>query len=372
MATNGVLTGSPAGSDTGANEWEFIVTDGTASATGTLYIAVKLVSVVQVETFDGAAFQNADPQVWTFDKATTAISNGTWIGNWSLPKFTTPGGDSQLRLYTPNNGNAIATRSLLLDETLFTGGAGTYVLQFELEDLTLSGTTLYIDLYDVSLDGGGSVDIDSYFWWDLNSYAGLPGIVTNIAPATAGLITNLSWVGMTEGIETAEFDYDGSGDVLINIGASKPSTAGTDWWRIHLDDFYVYSFVEVGYDLWVTGYGLNGTNAAATYDYDGDGWENLLEYGLGLNPTNDLADGGAYPTFTQEASGMAYVHAQRTDDPSLTYSLLTKTDLISGEWTETGYPVSTNLTGGTYNYITNSIPTTDPRKFIRLKIEQSP
>lgn len=364
MNTNGLAWGTPAVGDTGSNGWLFVMTDGVNASTGTLHVAVKVATIVQYETFDGAIFQNADPQVFSAAEATTTVSNGTWIGNWSLPL-----NNARLRLYTPNDGDAIATRSILLDEALFADGAGTYILQFELKDLTLASTTLYIDLYDVDLDSGGSVKVDSYYWWALNSYTGLPGLVATNAPATVGLMTNLSWFGMSEGIETAEFEYDGSGDVLVNIGASKPSTAGTDWWQMHIDDLIIYGVpVSSVYELWTQGYGLSGTDAAATNDYDGDDWVNLLEFALGGNPTN-WTDTGYPIQWEQNGGEMLYVYPRRIVS-ELTYWLETSDNLASN-WIAGGYTElpETGSIDADFESVTNAVPIAGDAGFIRLLIE---
>ena len=71
-------------------------------------------------------------------------------------------------------------------------------------------------------------------------------------------------------------------------------------------------------------------------------------------------------------NGLKYVYAQRNDDADLIYTVQTRDMFTAGvSWTNEGYTVvlATNITGGVYDYVTNSVPTTDPVKFIRVKIE---
>jgi hypothetical protein len=111
------------------------------------------------------------------------------------------------------------------------------------------------------------------------------------------------------------------------------------------------------------------TNGSPQVDFDNDGLINLYEYGLGGNPTNGFVD-GEIPTFGTAAGMLEYIHAQRTDDASLSYYLELTGDLVFPGWTNAGYTVTgTNITVGTFDYVTNQIPTTDPKKFIRLIIE---
>lgn len=126
-----------------------------------------------------------------------------------------------------------------------------------------------------------------------------------------------------------------------------------------------------GYDLWVENAGLTaGVNDGLTDNPDGDALNNLYEYGLGGNPLDDT-DIGQEVTFTNDDGTMVFVHVQRSDDNSLSYWLETCEDLVAGTWTNAGYSVvGTNVTGHTFNYVTNTVPTVDGQKFIRLVIEK--
>lgn len=122
---------------------------------------------------------------------------------------------------------------------------------------------------------------------------------------------------------------------------------------------------EPGYPTWADNYGIG----SELWDADSDGWNNLTEYALGGNPTNGFVDGNI-PVFEPSSGGMVYVYAQRTDDTNLFYYLETDTDLVAAPgWTNAGYTVvGTNVTGGTFDFVTNSVPTVDPEQFIRLRV----
>ena len=124
---------------------------------------------------------------------------------------------------------------------------------------------------------------------------------------------------------------------------------------------------NTGYNLWAMDYGL--AYGIDTNDTDGDLLINIYEYGLGGDPTNAL-DRGFEPEFTYAGGTMEYIHAQRTDDADLAYHLETTTDLIYNPWLDAGYSVAgTNVTSGTFDFVTNSIPTTADQTFIRLIVE---
>ena len=107
-----------------------------------------------------------------------------------------------------------------------------------------------------------------------------------------------------------------------------------------------------------------------TNDYDGDRLDNLGEYALGGDPTND-ADIGMIPTLENGGGTLAYVHVQRADDSNLVYYLETTTNLVSNTWSNSGYTVmATNVTGETFNYVTNALSIAEDGAFFRLRIEK--
>jgi len=122
------------------------------------------------------------------------------------------------------------------------------------------------------------------------------------------------------------------------------------------------------YTVWSSSWG--GVDIGSeTNDFDGDFVDNLGEYGLNGNPTNP-ADKGQTSTFF-DGTDLVYVHAQHGSDASLSYWLETTDDLVYPNWTSAGYSVvSTNVTGGTYDDVTNAVPTDAGQAFIRLRVQK--
>lgn len=119
---------------------------------------------------------------------------------------------------------------------------------------------------------------------------------------------------------------------------------------------------------WKQDYGVTDSLA----DPDGDGLNNLTEYGLGGDPTNAL-DQGISPTVSVDGDWMDYVYPKLSDfNSGISYSIEITDDLIYGVWTNVGYTVTgTGYVDPEFNAVTNRISTAvEDQQFIRLIIEE--
>jgi subtilisin-like proprotein convertase family protein len=134
---------------------------------------------------------------------------------------------------------------------------------------------------------------------------------------------------------------------------------------------------------YIKSFGLTGSDAVFTFDYDGDGIANLLEYGLGLDPT--VAGLNGLPLVTlKDYSGTKYLSMtfhRSSLATDLTYIVQASSDLTS--WTDLGTSPAGAITSGpgfisetgaapTFNVEVRDILPYDPnamaKRFIRLKI----
>ncbi len=133
------------------------------------------------------------------------------------------------------------------------------------------------------------------------------------------------------------------------------------------------------YSQWASGYGLTGDDALAGADAEnggaGDGYDNLAEYALGMNPAN--ADAGSRESVGTATGGgtnwFEYVHYRRSDYAAegLSYWLIDTTDLIYGIPVTNGQDqilVGPAIDG--YEPVTNRYEVDSEVKFIRLEIRQ--
>jgi len=129
------------------------------------------------------------------------------------------------------------------------------------------------------------------------------------------------------------------------------------------------------FESWSNEYGLTGSDTNYTAHTDTDGMNQLVEYGLGGNPTNDDADAVLPITEMVEDGGtnwMEYIYRRRTDAASrgLDYWLELNTNLVAGSWTSNGYvEVNAGPLEGGFEAVTNRISTeSETNQFIRLRI----
>ena len=207
------------------------------------------------------------------------------------------------------------------------------------------------------------------------AYGNLAGITNETVLMTE---TNVGVTGKFGDYNDFDFSLTNLSDRVLADGQKATFRLSIDnavgiWDKGAFDNIAIFGeILTASYETWLTGYpAMSGSpDADPDYDFDGDGWDNLMEYALGGSPVNGFRD-GHIPASELSGGALEYVYAQRTDDSTLNYYLETNDDLISASgWTNSGYTVvATNETGGLFDFVTNSVPTADPRKFIRLRVE---
>ena len=123
---------------------------------------------------------------------------------------------------------------------------------------------------------------------------------------------------------------------------------------------------------------MTGSNALTATDGEnggvGDGYNNLAEYALGMNPTN--SDAGSKESVGIVTDGgtnyFEYVHGRRTNyvAEGLSYLLIDSTNLMNAVIsTNTQDQILVGPADGGYEPVTNRYLTDDPSAFIQLKIQ---
>ncbi|QHI69937.1 hypothetical protein [Tichowtungia aerotolerans] len=140
----------------------------------------------------------------------------------------------------------------------------------------------------------------------------------------------------------------------------------------YIDQLRVETFEILDpYAAWAATYGLDFSESGKSDDPDGDGMDNFLEYAIGGNPA--FSDASGVRPFAQiENDEVIYIYKRRLDAVSrgLTYSVLVRTDLETGSWTNIGTSAETGsgAVDADYESVTNSIPATNRTGFASLKV----
>jgi DNA/RNA endonuclease G (NUC1) len=154
---------------------------------------------------------------------------------------------------------------------------------------------------------------------------------------------------------------------IYGYNGAGSTTNGTADWRI--DDLRIAATAVVpltAQETWRQGYfgiSTNTGNAGDAADPDGDGLTNLLEYGLGLDPT--VASTTGLPTMSTDASSWLYTYTRPASRTDLLYSVEISTDLTT--WTTTGVTL-TRIATGTTEIWQASYPLATPNVFFRLVV----
>ena len=230
------------------------------------------------------------------------------------------------------------------------------------------GTYNHDVLYMIDLSAANiNLDADTRYGWSLR---------WNMA-APANLI-----IGVDRGPGNVGGSFSGNHLRYNNIGNAFPFYGTTDGGSGDLDIvFHLRSGDPSSFAAWIGGFGLDVEDQAWDDDPEngglGDGYVNLLEYALGMDPS--VADAGSKEFISTVNEGgtnyFEYVHDRRTDyvAQDLTYNLIDNTNLQ--------YPtLSTNAQDevvvgeavGSYETVTNRYDTTAvPVRFVELEVQQN-
>jgi hypothetical protein len=185
-------------------------------------------------------------------------------------------------------------------------------------------------------------------FWDESS----PGIP--VVGSSLGDITAAGVYGQTDdGYDGATGSLFGMDGLQVLVEAAQTNAAPT-------------------YSEWLSGYSV-GSLTNLTDDYDGDLMNNLVEYGLGGDPTTSDA-AAVLPVCVLESNVMTYIYNRRlnANDRGLTYIVGKDTDLVSTPdgWTTNGVTeVGSGAIDLEFESVTNTAPVDVDAKFLRLQIE---
>jgi hypothetical protein len=116
---------------------------------------------------------------------------------------------------------------------------------------------------------------------------------------------------------------------------------------------------------WAAAQGLSGTSAALTADPDGDGMNNLLEYGLGLDPRTDST--AKKPVISVSGGNLTLTYPKDPSKKDITYRVEVSTDLKV--WTTVGISdLLVSTLAGIETRQASVAMGVDGKKFLRLVV----
>jgi hypothetical protein len=341
--------------DTGPNSIDtFDFTGNSISALGGDMTAKTLIGgdASTLRMRSAGATLNGDLQLVGTNVLWRYVESGEQTVSFAVAGSATVGGDG-FRFMIDQDDDTVTfnIQSLILQAASKIEKQGSGNLILNVTSLTANGNTIEVDSGKLTLDGTAD-------------YSGLLIDVTGAASSGRFVVgtNSITLAGLTiEGDVIDEGVYAPGDDIYTTYSGRLLNEGGT-----------LTVGAAEGYELWVENFGLTaGVNDGLADNPDGDALNNLYEYGLGGNPTNS-ADIGYVPTFGNDSGTMIYVHAQRSDDSLLSYYLETCDDLVTGTWANSGYSVTgTNVTGGTFDFVTNAVSTAADQTFVRLVIDNN-
>lgn len=198
----------------------------------------------------------------------------------------------------------------------------------------------------------------------------LAPLFMKVTKVAGGYDIDAAWGGSAFDIVTVSNSLAETFDTLI-------ITAGGYDFAFKMDNVYLAANVDptflTPYEKWYTLYGLEGSNTLYSADPDGDLYDNMYEWGLGGDPTNEL-DQGIASVYGGEGSIFTYTFPSNSLADDLNYYIETTENLVTGTWTNTGYDVTgtgIHSENASFAAVTNELSTVvKDEQFIKLIIEQ--
>ena len=228
-------------------------------------------------------------------------------------------------------------------------------------DLTLGDNSAFkLDGHTETIRGLNFLNAANAAVVDMGS-GGILHMANQNSTAIWGALTIRNWVSGVDHIYVDGGSFSAAQLAAITFDEWEPAGA-----KVEGGELLPVGTTSSAYETWATDFGVG----IETDDDDHDGLINVYEYGLGGDPTNAL-DQGISPVYAVDGGILTYIHPQLSDaGHGLDYHLELTDNLTTGSWTNAGYTViGTNMPGGDFDYVTNSITMDIDQEFIQLIID---
>jgi large repetitive protein len=399
-AATRVLSGTPAPANVGLNFVALTVSDGTVTVTQQFNVAVFATPVAANLVLNGS-FESggAAPTSWTLAGTAVGSTNSAQDGTNSMRLTPPTSGASARQTITVENGvtytvsvwiatvgvsgaTAVFDTNDRYDSTgQFTVGGTTGWTKYT-GSFTATNPSVMLRMFASNTNFAGTAYFDNVVLAAANA-SNVPPVITSVPVTQVNQDTTYSYTLLAADAEGSALTCSGitvpswlSFNASSRVLSGKPAAADVASHPVTLRVSDGLSADEQSFSIQVmptaSGYNAWANQQSAAIgapddDYDNDSRNNLYEYALNGNPTDPL-NKGVEPTFTLVGNTFKYVHLQRRNAPDLVYRVEITTNLVSGVWINPTISAETNITGGAYDVITNSMTVQHPECYIRLKI----
>ena len=341
----------------------------TSNRFGSISVTAPAPQTTYLEILDGAHLEGTTVLIgWQTTQTTrhgdvTLQSGGTlWAGNGGAGGYMYVGGTSTGTLTVAEGANLRSTR-------ITVNSKGRLIFKFGADSVT--------PWVGTSTTTGSVNQIDGLLRLDLGALntGGTYTLIDSKGSQLGGALK--TWLDAGGGSRSGTGDVSTANFEIVNSAVDLKWTLTT----ADVDNrdlvFTVSGSPADDYAAWAADYGLvdlEGTGAM-TADPDGDWADNLAEYGLGGNPTNNV-DQGLVPTSRLLEDGgsnwLEYVYFERSDKAALglDYYAERGLDLVAAAWTNSGIVAAgSGILNANFNAVTNRIATdAEGQQFIRLRV----
>jgi len=394
-----VLSGTPASTNVGLHLVALAVNDGSVTVTQTFYVAV-FATPTPANLIQNGSFElgGAAPTSWTLGGTAVGSTSSAQDGSVSMRITPPTSGASARQTITLQNGvtytvsvwistvgvsgaTAVFDTNDKYDSTCqFTVGGTTGWTKYT-GSFTATNTSVTLRMFASNTNFAGTAYFDNVVLASANA-SNVPPVITSVPVTNVNQDATYRYTLLAADAEGAPLTFSGvviPSWLSFNAGSQllsgKPTGANTGSHPVTLrvsdglsaidQSFSIQVTPVAGYDVWASQ--QSAVIGPPELDYDGDLRNNLYEYALNGIPTDPL-DKGTDPTFMLSGNTFKYIHLQRRNATDLTYRVESTTNLFTGTWTNQVVVAETNITGGSYDVITNNLTIQHPQSFLRLKI----
>jgi hypothetical protein len=363
------LTGVPASRDAGVNSVELSVSDGTHATVCTLVLTVEP-AVTNVSILASANNNYGIDATATMLSDIQTAYDGLATFQFSID--VVPGTGTAIR--SGDGGGATSAQSWGIESSGETSNSR-YIFNGDEEEFVESIGNIQIVNFN---NGGGSLSIDDIREVSFASItiadaqSGGKDSVYVVAGSVTNDLSNLGSNNQSVNLETLSEGIASVND--FSLGTSSTNTLNK--WSVNSIEVKYSILGPETYSTWAYDRGLAGVNGAPESDTsDSDGYANLTEFALGMDPTQSDAGSKDWNKVASEGgtNWFDYVHNRRSDyaQQGLSYLLIDSTNLVDSIVTTNAQDqvfVGPAVDG--YEPVTNRYEIEEPVQFIQLKIQQ--